>query len=199
MRQIASLLFLFSFSAVFITSAADLPLIAKKSVPNVRQGFRGSLSDLEIPNQDGDPIERSRLELNAGKMAIDFDQSKWKDGKVEDGRYSLNHASGSAFAFVIAEPVIVALDALPGIALSHARASDPTARIVLREKRVVNGIEVWCLKMEFKTNAIPFEYYGYYFGGKAGTVQIVTCTRQSLAREYESDFQEFLNGFRLIQ
>ena len=90
MRQIASLFFSFSFSAVFVMSAADLPLIARKSAPNVRQGFRGSLTDLEIPNQDGDPVERSRLELNAGKMAIDFDQSKWKDGKVEDGRYSLN-------------------------------------------------------------------------------------------------------------
>jgi len=198
-RQIAGLSILFLFSAAFVMPAADLPLIARKSAPIVRPGIRGSLTGLEIPDEDSVPNERSRLELNAGKMAIDFDRSKWKDGKVEDGRYSLNHASGSAFAFVIAEPVIVALDALPGIALSHVRASDPGAKVVLREKRIVNGIEVWCLKMEFKTNAIPFEYYGYYFGGKAGTVQIVTCTRQNLAREYENDFQEFLNGFRLIQ
>ena len=179
------------------SSSSSSDLVARRSALDGRSGFPTLPKD--FPISEDETGQRTRLELNAGTMAIDFDQAKWKDGKVEDGRYSLNHTSGSAFAFVIAEPVVVDLDSLPGIALSHAQASDPSAKIVLREKRVVNGIEVWCLKMEFKTNAIPFEYYGYYFGGKAGTVQIVTCARKGLAREYESDFQEFLNGFRLIK
>jgi hypothetical protein len=183
-----------------------IPVSARPTaVSHAKQGAAAHI-DRAFPSEAAKPAsgesedesgEISRLELNSGKMSIDFDQSKWKEGKVENGRFSLRHASGGAYAFIIAEPTAVELDALPEIVISHARAEDPEAKIVLREKRLVNGVEVWCLKLEFKAKTIPFAYYGYYFGGKAGTVQIVTCARQNLAGDYENDFQEFLDGFRL--
>ncbi len=172
-------------------------LLLSISLTGNRGDFHKRLDIQEF--HENEELRRSRVELNAGRMAVDFDPVKWKDGKVTDGRYSLNHASGNAFAMIIAESLITKLDVLPDIALSHARAEDPEAKIVLREKRVVNGVELLCLKIEFKAKMIPFAYYGYYFAGKAGTTQIVTCTRQSLAGMYENDFTEFLNGFRLIE
>jgi len=164
-------------------------------------GVESHQSELDSSADDDGEVNTtsSRLELNAGKMAIAFDPSKWKDGKSTNGRYSLDHASGAAFAFVIAEPLVVKLDSLPDIALSHARAEDPAAKIELREKRVVNGVEVWCLKIMFTAKTVPFTYYGYYFSGAAGTVQIVTCARQNLTDEYQHDFEEFLDGFRLSE
>ena len=180
--------------------------IARKSTPKEQQDVKHFLngpkshnSDLDSSDDNEVSTSHCRLELNSGKMAIAFDQSKWKDGESVDGRYSLSHASGSAFAFIIAEPLVVRLDSLPDIALSHARAEDPDAEIVLREKRVVNGVEVWFLKIMLTAKTIPFTYYGYYFSGAAGTVQIVTCARQNLTNEYQKDFEEFLNGFRLIK
>ena len=195
---------------VILLSSAHAELSAKTTKiaskiapkePDFLNALKPHNSEVEFVSDDEVDVNRAhcRLELNSGKMAIAFDQSKWKDGESVEGRYSLNHASGSAFAFIIAEPLVVSLDALPDIALSHARAEDPAAKVVLREKRVVNGVEVWCLKIMFTAKTIPFTYYGYYFSGAAGTVQIVTCTRQNLRDDYQKDFEEFLNGFSLTE
>jgi hypothetical protein len=36
--------------------------------------------------------------------------------------------------------------------------------------------------------------FGYYYSGKAGTVQVYTVTETSLLPKYEKDFMDFLNG-----
>jgi hypothetical protein len=44
---------------------------------------------------------------------------------------------------------------------------------------------------------VPVTYYGYYYGGPAGAVQVLTSTGRSLIRSYEKDFLEFLSGLRV--
>jgi hypothetical protein len=44
---------------------------------------------------------------------------------------------------------------------------------------------------------IPFHYYGYYYTGKLGSVQVITYTGESLFEEYKPEFDELLNGLEL--
>jgi hypothetical protein len=100
---------------------------------------------------------------------------------------------------IIAERLSIPLDSLPDIALSNAKDADPNAKIVLREKRSVGGVDVWFLKLASTSNGIPLIYYGYYYGGKAGTVQVLAYTGANLITEYDKDFLEFLNGLRVSE
>jgi hypothetical protein len=101
---------------------------------------------------------------------------------------------GDGYALVIAEPVIIPSDELTKIAFSNAQSEDPNAKIVFKERRTVNGQDLWFMKMESEVSKVPLTVLGYYLSNDAGTVQVVTLTRRTLIGEYEEDFMEFLNG-----
>jgi TonB family protein len=171
------------------------------------EGFAGFLNGLEISDQElpapPSPSLTSVappgvLSFNAGKMGLKYDPQKWKQTHSnETNRFTFEHSSGGAYAMIIAERIEVPVDTLANIALTNAQSLDPNAKIVFREKRKVNGVEVWLLKIEAESSGIPFAYCGYYFGGKSGTVQVITYTGKNLLGEYEKDFMEFLNGLQI--
>ncbi|MGA3188474.1 MAG: YbjN domain-containing protein [Bryobacteraceae bacterium] len=164
--------------------------------------FTMFLDGLEISDQDlpSLPIDSGVLLVNSGTMAINYDPEKWKKtASGNPGSFTFKHAKGDGFAMVIAERTGIPTDAFPDIALANAQKADPKARITFREKRKVNGVEVWFLKMEGETSGVPLTYYGYYYGGTSSAIQVLTFTGRNLAGEYEKDFMDFLNGFRLIE
>jgi len=61
----------------------------------------------------------------------------------------------------------------------------------------VNGAEVLMLRLEGTIQGIAFTYFGYYFGGPAGSVQVVTYTGQNLFKEFRPDFEDLLNGLKV--
>lgn len=69
---------------------------------------------------------------------------------------------------------------------------------VLVLSRVVNGIETLCLQIEGTITKIPITQYGYYYGGKEGTIQVITFTRQNLFSIYREEFTNFLNGLVVL-
>jgi hypothetical protein len=79
--------------------------------------------------------------------------------------------------------------------LANAQSADPKARIVFRQQRRINGVDVRFLKIEADVNAVPMVYWGCFYGGEYGTVQVVTYTAKSRLPEYEKEFMDFLNGF----
>ena len=59
----------------------------------------------------------------------------------------------------------------------------------------MNGTPVTCMEITGTTQGIPFHYFGYYYSGKGGSIQVITYTGESLFEQYRTDFQELLNGF----
>jgi hypothetical protein len=96
---------------------------------------------------------------------------------------------------VIAERIAVPHGSVEDIALANAQSVDPKARIVFRQQRRINGVDVRFLKIEADVNAVPMVYWGCFYGGEYGTVQVVTYTAKSRLPEYEKEFMDFLNGF----
>jgi hypothetical protein len=91
------------------------------------------------------------------------------------------------------------LDALKAAALENAKSIDPEAKVVQEERRKVNGLDVLALTMHVNANGIPITFYGHYYSGEIGAVQIVTWTGRNLFQEMKPKLDVFLNGFDLIK
>ena len=144
------------------------------------------------------PNIRGQLSLNSGKITVAYDENKWRLINHEDAwHYTLRHHSGKGMVMVFAEGSPFREDSIPDAALSETRGEDPNARIVFQEKRLVHGVQMWCIKIESNIKDVPVVYYGYYYGGKAGDVRVITFVQKEYQKSLERDFNKFLNGLRI--
>jgi hypothetical protein len=133
-----------------------------------------------------------------GRAKLSYDPAKWRRGDLDKpNTKTLSHLKGDGYAMVISERLQVPLATLKAIAIKNARNVDPDMKVVSEENRRVNGVDVLCLQLTFTTQGIPFRYFGYYYAGKEGSIQVVTYTGASLFDEYRPDFEELLNGFQI--
>jgi len=133
-----------------------------------------------------------------GEFTVWIDPSKWtQKNNNETGRLSFVHRNGEAHALLISERLGLPNDALKDIVLTYAKSVSPDAHVTHEEKKIVSGHEVVCLKFEGTIKKIPFTYYGYYYGGSSGTVQLVTYTLTSAFERNEDEFNDFLNGLEI--
>jgi hypothetical protein len=138
------------------------------------------------------------IEILNGKVTVSINPSLWKETKSTEAiRRTFQHANGDGYAMIISERIEVSMDRLRDMALNNAREAAPDTKVVEEQRRHVNGTDVVMLRLEGTTNGIAFTYLGYYYGGPAGTVQVITYTGQNLLQEYRRDFEDFLNGFHL--
>ena len=136
-----------------------------------------------------------RIDLLRGGMALFVDPAKWRQAPSEDpAKISFRHATGEAYGMVVAERLAIPLARLKEIAISNAREAAPDVRVSFEESRRVNELEVLAMQMEGTIQGIPFTYYGYYYSGPQGSVQLLTYTGSNLFVEYKPEFEDFLNG-----
>lgn len=130
-----------------------------------------------------------------GKVSVWFDPSKWTQTESDKAeRITFHHVDGDVYALLLYERIGISLEGLKEIALKNAKQAAPDAKITYEEKRKVNGTEVLCMRITGTMNSVNFVYYGYYYAGKEGTVQLLTYTSDNLFQEYEPAMGEFLNG-----
>lgn len=136
-----------------------------------------------------------RVDLLRGAMALFIDPGKWKQTPSEDPtKISFRHASGEAYGMVVAERLAIPLPRLKEIAIRNARDAAPDVKVTFEEPRRVNDVDVLAMQMEGSIQGIPFTYYGYYFSGPQGSVQLLTYTGSNLFAEYKREFEAFLDG-----
>jgi hypothetical protein len=143
------------------------------------------------------PEAKDVLKSSKGFVELWFDSTKWKPTASSDNpsaEFSLTHSSGDAYAMAIIERISMPISTLKGIALENAKKVAPDAKVTFEEERIVNGVKVVAMRIEGTIQGIPFTYYGYYWTGKAGSLQVITYTGQNLFNEFESDFTKLLNG-----
>jgi hypothetical protein len=138
------------------------------------------------------------MEILNARAAVSVNSNLWKETKSrEPNRREFEHVKGDGYAMIISERIQVPLAKLRDIALENAREASPDAKIVEEQRRVVNGTDVLMLRLDGTINGVAFSYLGYYYGGAAGTIQVLTYTGQNLFDEFRPDFEDFLNGFHL--
>jgi hypothetical protein len=135
-----------------------------------------------------------------GNFGVWMNPDKWKQAGPADQssiKTLFNHKSGDLYAMVIAERVSLTLQALKNAAIANAKRVASDLKVELEEPRQLNGKPVLLLKMTGTVQGSPFVYYGYYYGGKEGSLQVVTYTSSNLFDEYKNDMQEFLDGTQI--
>lgn len=134
-----------------------------------------------------------------GGFSVWYDDTKWIQSAQpdEEGRIEFRLKRGDGYGIVIVEELGMPTSTLKELALENAVSAAPDAKIVFEETRTVNGKEILCLKIEGSVKGIPFRYFGYYHGGKNGSIQVITFTGTQIFGKYEQDFLEFLNGLQI--
>jgi hypothetical protein len=159
------------------------------------------LSDRQLPTSANREVMSGQglLSVNS-KVTIKYDPEKWRQTRSNEvATFLFTHSSGDGYVKVISERLSTPFDSLPDMVLSNLQSEDPNGTIVFKEKRRVNGAEVWFVKSYAEINKIPVVMCGYYYSGKGGTVQVVAFTGKTLFSEFDKDFMDFLNGLRISE
>lgn len=134
------------------------------------------------------------------KYGVWLDPKKWSFKAVTDDenspieyRLTLKHESG--FCMIIPESIELSLDVLESAAVTNAKTVAPDVKIVREETRRVNGNVLKHMELRGTVEGIKFVYFGYYYTGATGTVQLVCYTSESLYTKYKEDMETLLNGF----
>ncbi len=131
-----------------------------------------------------------------GSAALWVDPKKWfwVKSNREDTTTLIHHTTEAQVRLIAVaggEPPEVQLEET----LERVRKTDPEARIVFTEERIVNGSEMLCVQIEaaFDEESKGL-YYGYLYGDDERSVQVfVVAARGTVSRRF-ADFSELLNG-----
>lgn len=137
----------------------------------------------------------SVVKARGDKFLVWYNPLKWNQKKSADSdKPTFVHKDGDIYAMILAERYAMTPESLKELALKNALNVAPDTKVTHEEQRIVNGKKVLCMRMDGTIEGIQFSYYGYYYAGKAGIVQLLTYTSPNLFPEYESEMTEFLNG-----
>src|SRR6266540_5560840 len=156
---------------------------SKPSLANTGDSYQKSEESTSVFKAKGD------------KFQVWFNPLTWQEKRSDaSDKPTFVHKDGDVYAMVIAERFAMAPEALKDLAIKNALKVAPDTKVTHEENRIVNGKNVLCMRMEGTIQGIQFTYYGYYYAGKSGIVQLITYTAQNLYSEYESEMTSFLNG-----
>lgn len=105
------------------------------------------------------------------------------------------HASGKAWAAVIAESTRLSVEAVRDFVLASAKRHMPDATILREENRLVNRHDILFMQIAGTSNGVPHTYLTYDYVGEIGTVQVYTWVASDVLAQYQDDLLNFLNGF----
>ncbi len=149
----------------------------------------------------GDRFEKPKaatevLKSKKGFCEVWYDPAKWKSVASTNpaAEFELIHSSREANALVIVERLSMPLSALKNVALTNARNVAPDVAVEWEQERTVNGTKVLAMRLTGTAQGIKFKYFGYYWSGQAGILQVVTYTGANLFDEFQADCVDLLNG-----
>lgn len=135
------------------------------------------------------------LSLKGDRFVIWYDSSKWVQQTTTDpSRFEFAHKEGDVYGIIIAERIAMPPAKLKEMAIKNAENVSPDVKVIFEERRRINGVDLMCMKMQGTIQGANFIFYGYYYAGNAGTIQVLTLTSSNLYKDYEAQMSDFLNG-----
>jgi hypothetical protein len=137
------------------------------------------------------------LKGKAGFYELWYNPDKWTlnpNSRHPVAEYQLVNSSKEGQAMVIAERISVPIETLKKIAIENGKKVSQDLEVTEEQNVMVNGQNFLKMRMLGTIQGIPFAYYGIYWTGKAGCIQLITYTAQNLLEEFQPDFDELLSG-----
>jgi hypothetical protein len=142
------------------------------------------------------------LKSNVFNVGIYLNHNKWifaphKSNEVNP-EYRFESKFHNGYAMMLTEVTPVDLESMKSIALHNAQKAASDAKVTHSEYRIVNGKKVLCLTIKGTIEGIKFIYFGYYYSNPNGTTQILAYGSENMFKESFKEWEEFLNGFTVI-
>ncbi|MCJ8268235.1 MAG: hypothetical protein MJK04_02425 [Psychrosphaera sp.] len=207
---IVLLLCAFSFSVFAskkaVTEQGDVVILNDDGTWIYEDG-KASDADDEIPMNSNTfkKHNKSNFALKSSRTNSSFsiDSKKWRFKKNENGHesaeYTFELRKGDLYGMAISEQVEMDVEELVKVAFNNAKNAAPDTKMVKKEYRIVNGNKVIYMEMIGTIQSIKFKYLGYYYSNSSGSTQYLTYTGANLVDKYQTDIDNFLNGFSTIQ
>jgi S1-C subfamily serine protease len=161
-------------------------------------GTTSAVQQSRLRSYTKSPFAKERIKTPVEDFAMWVDQRKWKQVKPDTaGTFKFESIDGVGWAVVMTARNGMSTDELREFVLSNEQNTDPSVRITLEEKRIVNGREILALQTAGVNRGIPFKHFGYYYGGTSGTVQAIAYTIEAALDDNIEMFTEFLNGLEV--
>ncbi len=188
----------------------------KRAIQELKEMLKAQQEELDKLRQSlaihkRPPSATYPLKGKAVPYTLWVDPQRW--GLIDTARvnplaeYALAHrpSGGNIYAMVIAEAIEVPKDKLKSLVLEQFRQQLPDAHIQGEAKRLVDGAELLCLRIEGTLKqlgdvslTLPATYFGCYYAGQPGTIQIVTyATNPKLFVQYQKDIGDLMDGFEI--
>lgn len=97
--------------------------------------------------------------------------------------FELTNSDGDLYGMIITEKLDLPLESLAAIAVHNAQDAAPDLQVTHKEYRIVNGLKVIMMRMTGTIEEIRFSYYGYYYTGAGGAVQLLIYSSASVMEE----------------
>lgn len=122
-----------------------------------------------------------------------------KSSPQKPSEYKFKSKSKDVYGMLISERIQIPVESLVDIAYQNAFSAAPDIKILKKEYRKVNGVQVIMMQMKGTIQGIKFIYFGYYFSNKEGSIQLLTYTTQNLFETYKPMMENLLNGLVVLK
>ena len=154
--------------------------------------------ELSAPESPMAPLPSDPGILSFGNFKLHYNRDKWTaKANGEAGNWLLQDKSSSLYANLIVEDIQIPMDSLLEITLDQMHEIDPLTRVVSEEDRTVSGVTVRSRRINVAPRGIPLTYFGYYYGGESGAVQLLTWAGREAFDAKKAEMQELLDGLTI--
>ncbi|MBN1436726.1 MAG: hypothetical protein JW936_06605 [Sedimentisphaerales bacterium] len=136
-----------------------------------------------------------------GTYSLEYNSALWEpdDMVTGDQEFFFSYLGGEAYGMIVAERMEFSRKSLRDFVIDNIAAA--TSEYEILEERTVThrGVQILCLTTSAIVEGIPLVYYGYYYTGEPGTIQVVTFTTPNVFDEFRADMQDFVNGLTVLE
>ncbi len=186
------------FTPAWIVAEDTKPDSAKEEPP----ATKGELDYEILPVYTRSVAATQMLTDKREKFAIWINNNKWIKadlGLNRESVFEFEHIEGEVKALLLHDKEKINLDELRQIVIDNAKRAARNSKVVFEEKRFVNGQEMLCLRIEGSIDFVPFTYFGYYYAGYIGTLQLTTISSPTVFNDYEFELESFLDGLEVLK
>ncbi|MCK5127327.1 MAG: hypothetical protein KAR42_13815 [candidate division Zixibacteria bacterium] len=136
-------------------------------------------------------------EIKKNKFGIWINNNLWIKAELglnRESKIEFEHIGGEVQALLLYKDHKVSPEEFYETILLNAKKVSRDSKVVFNETRLVNGHEILCMRIDGTIDYVPFSYYGYYYTGFIGTIQLITIISPDLFEEYEYELTDFLDG-----
>jgi hypothetical protein len=175
------------------------PGIGQNSGNGNNTGSGNMNQNSETENNSPSGNSKTFVKAPQGDFGVWINEQKWTHSESGNDatKTTFIHQGETSYAMIIGERVRVSMDALERAALQNAKKVVPDITLLFKEKRVISGRSVLCMQMTGTVQGSSIMYYGYYYGGPEGTLQVICYTTPEQFDQAKADFDELLGSIKI--